>query len=242
MEDSIDEILTWLDEHDETPENLVHMTIADCSGTNCMDAVTKLLESKNVTLIEDCSEISGKTVGDIMKMSSLNGQKGSFFVTNGCVDSNYDPSVACSGFGSKRRLRGGASDNTNSNINTTTTTNIDLSLTYTCYADSSTKDFPLNRMWDYVKKVVETTIPTEGNPLYSLQALWEETDSSIAIGEAHLSSLLDDEKRSQLNSLLTQRIKSGEIDSSKLNLVEINNVCDGGNELISALYGARGWN
>ena len=147
---------------------------------------------------------------------------------------NYNETITCAGFrvSSERHLRG-------SNNNNITTTNLDLSLTYTCYSDSSTKDFPLNRMWDYVHSVVESGPQYER--LYSVQVLWEETATSIAIGEAHLSSLLDTEKRSQLNSLLTQKIKSGEIDSSRLNLVEVNNVCDGGNELQNALYTARGW-
>ena len=237
MSDSLDELLSWLNSHDETAENLVHMSIADCEGDGCEDAVNELLVSKNVSkVVDDCSEIDGKTVGDIMSLSTLPGeQKGHlFFASSGCLDANYNETITCAGFrvSSERHLRG-------SNNNNNTTTKLDLSLTYTCYSDSSTKDFPLNRMWDYVHSVVESGPQYER--LYSVQVRWEETATSIAIGEAHLSSLLDTEKRSQLNSLLTQKIKSGEIDSSRLNLVEVNNVCDGGNELQNALYAARGW-
>ena len=150
-------------------------------------------------VVDDCSEIDGKTVGDIMSMSTLPGeQKGHLFFASGCLDMNYNETITCAGFrvSSKRHLRG-------SNNNNITATNLDLSLTYTCYSDSSTKDFPLNRMWDYVHSVVESGPQYER--LYSVQVLWEETATSIAIGEAHLSSLLDTEKRSQLNSLLTQK-------------------------------------
>ena len=235
MSDSLDELLSWLDSRDETAENLVHMSIAECEGDGCEDAVNELLASKNISkIVQDCADIDGKTVGDIMSMSTLQGeQRGHLFVASGCLDMNYNESITCAGFHtSKRHLRG--SNNIMSNA-----TNLDLSLTYTCYSDSSTKDFPLNRMWDYVHSVVDNE-PQFGR-LYSVQVLWEETATSIAIGEAHLSSLLDTEKRSQLNNLLTQKIKSGEIDSSKLNLVEVNNVCDGGNDLQNALYAARGW-
>jgi len=64
--------------------------------------------------------------------------------------------------------------------------------------------------------------------LYTAQALWQETAEAIAVGTLHLSSLLKDESKSQLNSLLVERITSGVWNVSKINMVEINNVCDGG--------------
>ena len=69
--------------------------------------------------------------------------------------------------------------------------------------------------------------PSDGS-LYTAQALWEETAESIAVGTLHFSSLLKDESKSQLNSLLVERITSGVWNVSKINMVEINNVCDGG--------------
>ena len=38
-----------------------------------------------------------------------------------------------------------------------------------------------------------------------------------------------------LNALVTARIKSGQINSSHLNVVEVNNVCDGGQELLAVI-------
>ena len=58
---------------------------------------------------------------------------------------------------------------------------------------------------------------------------------SVVIGELHGSSLLSDETRSTLNALVTAKIQSGEINATRMNFVEINNVCDGGKELQSIL-------
>ena len=109
-----------------------------------------------------------------------------------------------------------------------------LSMYYTCYADSSTKAFPLNRMWSYIDGVVADGPPADGS-LYSVQCIWQETTNSVIVGELHGSTLLDDEKSSQLNALLASRIKSGQFNISRINLVEVNNVCDGGPALLAAL-------
>ena len=89
-------------------------------------------------------------------------------------------------------------------------------------------------MWKYVDGVVAGGPPADGQP-YTVQCLWEETTNSVVVGELHGSTLLDDESRSGLNALVTARIRSGQIDTSRLNLVEVNNVCDGGLELLAAL-------
>jgi len=72
-----------------------------------------------------------------------------------------------------------------------------------------------------------------------VQALWEESTDSVVVGELHGSTLLDDERRSGLNGLLAERVTSGVWDVSRINMVEVNNVCDGGNALLSALRAKR---
>ena len=66
-------------------QNLVHMSIADCEGDGCEDAVNECSYQKLIEVI-DCSEIDGKTVGDIMSMSTLPGeQKGHLFLHLGVL-------------------------------------------------------------------------------------------------------------------------------------------------------------
>ena len=84
-----------------------------------------------------------------------------------------------------------------------------------------------------VATLTEPGPPADGQ-LYTVQALWEETTNSVIVGELHGSTLLDDEKSSKLNTLLAERIKGGQFNISRINIVEVNNVCDGGEELLSA--------
>ena len=58
---------------------------------------------------------------------------------------------------------------------------------------------------------------------------------SVAVGELHGSTLLDDESRSGLNMMVTDLISKKEIDTSRLNMIEVNNVCNNGLELLAAL-------
>jgi hypothetical protein len=73
--------------------------------------------------------------------------------------------------------------------------------------------------------------------MYTTQCIWQETPASVEVGELYASSLLKDEARSTLNALITQRIKSNGTDTSKIGMIEVNNVCDGGPALRAALLG-----
>ena len=66
-----------------------------------------------------------------------------------------------------------------------------------------------------------------------MQALWEETAESVVLGTLKRSSLLADEVRSSLNAKLAAAVGAGRW--GKINLLEVNNVCDGGPELLAAL-------
>jgi hypothetical protein len=60
-------------------------------------------------------------------------------------------------------------------------------------------------------------------------SLW----AGVIVGTLHGSSLLLDESRSQLNKLVTAKVKANAWEH--VSFVEINNVCDGGLELWEAL-------
>lgn len=92
----------------------------------------------------------------------------------------------------------------------------------------------MQRLWDHVDSVLRAGPPANGQ-LYTLQCLWQESDESVVIGELHDSSLLGDEERSGLNAALTQRIRSGALNTSRIGIVEVNNVCHGGLDLLAAL-------
>ena len=91
-------------------------------------------------------------------------------------------------------------------------------------------------MKSYIQKVVAAGAPADGQ-LYTVQAIWQESAASVTVGELHGSNLLEDESRSALNSMVASMIQdASELpDVSQLNMVEVNNVCDGGAELLSVL-------
>merc|ERR1711918_190768 len=106
-----------------------------------------------------------------------------------CWEANYDETVACSGFGSTEALGSNltaAESHLPHNQNDLDTSaiaqavaeahrsNWSEALTYTCYSDSSTKGFPVNRMKEYINKTVMAGPPADGR-LYTIQALWQET-------------------------------------------------------------------
>ena len=88
-------------------------------------------------------------------------------------------------------------------------------------------------MYEYIGNVTRMG-PDSNRSFGTVQALWEEDAASVAIGTLHGSSLMKDETKSNLNHLLTQRIKSGLWNVSQVGMIEINNVCDGGAELLAA--------
>jgi len=226
MTDSLDEMIAWAGKHTQ-PEDLVLLGISHCAGTNCAQLTEDLITSKGIKYISDteCSKLKNMTVSDAFFASQLPGG-GSILAVENCIDMNYDDTIGCSGYFSSAPApasTGFLAEDPQSN-----------SLEYTCYSNASTNAFPTNRMNEYLKKTVAKGPPTNGN-LWQIQAIWQETTSSVTVGVQYGSSLLEDERRSGLNAMSKTWITSGEIDVSKANMWEINNVCNGGLELLEAL-------
>merc|ERR1711957_180854 len=162
------------------------------------------------------------TLGQALELSRLpNG--GHILAIQGCVYENWDASIACSGYedeDEEAKVYFGASVNATNKA------------FYRCYSNSKGKDFPLARMFNYLDKISQVGPPSDGQP-WAMQAIWQETVNSVAIGQLTGSSLLLDEKRSKLNRQLTDAVISGRF--PHINLFEVNNVCDGGPELLAAL-------
>jgi len=240
MADSLDEMVSWCAANGTDPADLVVLGITDCEGTDCVEAVTKLLKARNIPHISDCSQLNNVTVSDAFTHSGLPGG-GAILAIFNCWEEHYDPSVACSGFGSTEEATPGAHELLGRAAVAQATAKAhnlqnqtEESATYSCYSDSSSRDFPVNRMVKYINSTAQGGPPTDGQ-LYTVQCLWQESASSITVGELHGSTLLDDESRSGLNLMVTDLIKKKEIDTSRLNMIEVNNVCNNGLELLAAL-------
>jgi hypothetical protein len=84
----------------------------------------------------------------------------------------------------------------------------------------------------YLNTTAASAPPATGG-LWMMQGIWQESAETVAIGELHGSTLLEDESRSQLNAIITANVAKGVYPHA--NLVLVNNVCDGGAALNAAL-------
>ena len=210
---ALDEAVAWAAVNGTSPDDLIVFHSWDCAGDGCDAAARAAFAARNITIIDDCSELDGLTLSEAATRAALPGG-GAVLAVTGCLEDHYEPDVACSGY------------------------DLEADGAYTCYRNDSSRALPLTRMWNYLGNVSAAGPPADGR-LYSHQALWQETDASVAIGVLHGSSLLEDERRSGLNALLSERVADGSFDARRANLVEVNNVCDGGAALLAALRAVK---
>ena len=229
MSKVLDDLSEWLSNNtdQEAPENnFVVLGITDCDAQHpkteqqCYDAAAQELQKHNMAFIRNCTLTHNMTVSTAMKLSKL-----PVLGFQSCWDENYDKHIACSGFGNSYNMKNDAT--------ITTSLSSPNRVEYTCYNDSDSKSFPLNRMYDYINK----TLTNMTNPvqMFTVQCIWQETVDSIIVSGLHGSSLLLDETKSQINLLIAKKIMNNEFDVSHVNVLEINNVCDNGLVLLNAL-------
>lgn len=204
VSDGLQEIVSWANQHPSV-EDLVLIYVSHCEGHGCDDAVADALAKANITRIADCSQVMSLSVGEAAEKGRLKGG-GSVLALDGCVDENYNSTLACSGFDGLKA--------------------------YQCWKTSSTRDIPFQRLIKSLEQFASAS-PDSFSNLQMLQAHWQETADAIVIGEAHFSSIIKDEERSGLNRFMAQAIHNGTF--SHINLFEVDNVCDGGQDLLQAL-------
>lgn len=238
VSDALDEIVDWANVNAKTAEEIVLVHAFTCEGDGCAAALADAFAQRNITYITDCGELKGLTLQGAASRAKLPGG-GLVLAVKDCLVDHYQSEVACSGYlsGDTTAL-GKEAAQVRAEAAVAEVEAGGLPSFYTCYADSSSNSYPLERMFSYLNNVSKAAAPSSGY-LYSHQALWQETEASVAIGVTQLSSLLKDEERAKLNALLTERVTSGQWDVSTANLVELNNVCDGGPALLAALRKAQ---
>jgi len=94
------------------------------------------------------------------------------------------------------------------------------------------KNVPFDRMKEYAMSTIHLGPPANGN-LWQVQALWQETGDSVTVGVKNGKSLLEEESLSNLNHLSAAWLKSNNyFYLEKVNMWEVNNVCNGGLEIL----------
>eukprot|EP01031_Cornospumella_fuschlensis_P034681 gene34681-41997_t len=75
--------------------------------------------------------------------------------------------------------------------------------------------------------------PVSDGVLWGFGANWQSSAESVVMGTLHNSSLLLDEERSGLNAWTAQAIRDGTL--TYLNMLSVDNVCHGGEDIFKAL-------
>jgi len=250
---SIEEVVSWCSQN---PAELVVMTIWDCEGVDCMNKVTATLEAAGVSPVTECETFVNLTVGEARRISLL--PTGGHLLAviapatpggeDACSYSNYLPTNACSGVNEScisslltpqsSMLDVIAVGKLISAHNSSLCDhNLESDKIYRCYDGDSTALFPINRMFEYLDNTSSSfSTPSSAalnGQLWQMQALWQESSASVVLGTLARSSLIDDEARSSLNMKIAEAVSQGRW--KYINLLEVNNVCDGGLALANAL-------
>lgn len=93
-------------------------------------------------------------------------------------------------------------------------------------------NIPWNKMEEYLNKTT-STLPESASTLWMTQGHWQQSTESTIIGNLRLSDLLADEQKSGINKYLAQSIREKKF--KYLTMLEVDNVCDGGMEILDAI-------
>ena len=232
MTTSLDEMVAWAGAKGAAVEDLVVLGLSHCDGTDCDATVQALLATKSIYVVSYEELQAGLTVAAAYAKAKLPGG-GAILAVFGWWDAHWDATVACAGFGDDaaaaarngtRRLRGAPVNSTG------------FGWPYTCYSDDDSDNaFAFDRLWAYVAGVYAAGPPADGR-LYTVQALWQETTSSVVVSELHGGTTIDEEKWSSLNAKVAAKIAARAWgDNARLGVVEVNNVCHDGPALLGVL-------
>lgn len=142
MKAAMQEIVSWA-ANNTGPYDLVIVGITNCNGDNCTEKVQELLTQLEVKYITRCTDLKGLTVSAAMKHGQLpNG--GQVLAIFDCWVSNYDPSVACSGYLNHNEFQSADIVNRQTMIAKTE---------YNCWQESKSHDIPFQNIYNYLDKV-----------------------------------------------------------------------------------------
>ena len=97
FDDSLGEVIAWLGAH---PDELATLHLWDCTGDGCDAALAAALTARNLSVLDNCSQLTGLTYGDAKARGALPGGGALLALTveGGCAVSNYDASINCAGY------------------------------------------------------------------------------------------------------------------------------------------------
>lgn len=244
---SVEDIIGWCARN---PSELVLLPISECDGDGCMAAVIEVLASMRVKIVDDCGALKGLTYGDAKRFAALPGG-GALLAVLGptppsgqaCSNGNYDSSLTCVDSLSDKVLE---SCGNTTGMHTLDSAVVDACTShlaagapsvalgrrsFDCWKSSGKSQIAVDRLLSYLDRVSAGGL--SDGMFTQAQALWQESATSVIVGTWRHSSLVKDEVNSGINQIIVAAVRSGRW--SNINLLEVNNVCDEGPQLLEAL-------
>jgi len=256
--DAVNDLVAWANKH---PGDIIYIYSSHCDGSSdddkaqCPQKMADAFAAAEIKLYQNpnCNDLWSMTVGEAIETGRLSGG-GSIVATWGCVAQNYDKTIQCytssleGDLVAIQALRTAAEQDarlqpvlafaeSKSSKEQGLMSNEALDNTSffhstkgapraTCYgSDSSAFD----QLWDYMTKTT-----SQAQSYFSMaQAHWQYSTSAIAQGVLHGSCILEDEASAEVNKKVADKIRAGEF--PYVNMLEVDNVCDGGPDLLAAL-------
>lgn len=220
LSDALDDVVAWANAN---PSELVILGISQCDGADCDVDSDAVMTSKGFHIYDDCSSaLSTLNVTDARLAGELSGG-GSVIVfkdAEGCIEQNYDEGnlARCYPqytpvFGRRRlrRLRKLQSQAANS-----------------CYLQSP------GPYADLKEDLFEQTAGELNLPVMTHQnAHWQYTTADLEATFLLNSGIVGDSSRSEVNIFVQKLVEAGDLAS--INLLQVDNVCDGGPDLARAV-------
>ena len=260
MEAAAHEVVVWSNAHAaEEEDGLVLLIVLDC-GDNCNSRTEAALVRAGVRVVsgDGCAIASDYTLGAAMAAAALSGG-GHALALVGCPGApqvTYDDRCSCTGFtnitageafeASAAQCLTAPSPEEARACLVAITGILDTPAHYACYLDSGGKGaataFDRLLAWDAaVASVPPPSGDGERGLLVGFMGCWAQNVQSTVLSFLHDSSLLQDEARANFNqgALLRWIADDGNATHAPLlqhlNLVGVNNVCNGGPSLVRAL-------
>jgi hypothetical protein len=239
---SVADMVAWLNhEATENRTELVLLNVWDCEGTDCLKHVVSEATAAGANVVQDCSKLAGLTLGGALELGKLSGGGSMLVFTGGggpnaaaCATTHYESSLECTSallsepadIGSAAAAPGGEASGSGGGAGAGA-----LPLFHGCWTTDKDHEKQINKMLKQLDGFISTGL--SNSSFWQAQAIWQEGADSVVIGTLRNSSLLKDEAESQLNSELAKQVRAGRW--PQLNFLEVNNVCDGGPQLLQAI-------
>lgn len=207
------------------PSNLIYES-SDDSGTDAyVTAMQAVFDAHGVVYLS-CADVYGLTIAEIMELSQL--QQGGYLLA---LDSQDSSGSFC-----------GKSNWVNEKTVTCYSYPENGSRVSTDVQCTKRKDEPLASLREYAlesanneatddRYTLGPPADQESYPLNEIQALWQVDTQAVTKGLSHLSTLLEDNRRSRLNSQVVDWVYNGDFD--QISLLAVDNIALYGNALLS---------